>query len=202
MGCDALNRGLFASRGILDFYYFDQDACACLFDTSRIFEFENEEFFTGLSALTFVNRFGDLRSLTVQSPTDPERAFLQCQIDEIYNHNLGENCEADVAELPYDYRHSIDHFFGFRHLHYDELGELESEYSRDQFTEDGHFGEIEGCDGRVVHYVENTNMVCDGPCDEEVVQPIVPVSEPEPVPEPTLPIAQPDSVTEPISPIA
>ena len=79
-----------------------------------------------------------------------------------------------------------------------------SEYQEDQFTEDGHFGFIDGCNGRVVHYVENRDMVCDGPCEEEIVQPVLPLPQPEPEPvlEPITPIAQPDPDTDSIPPIA
>ena len=40
----------------------------------------------------------------VQSPLDPAQNYLQCQVDQIYDHKLDENCEAFVGDLPYDYR--------------------------------------------------------------------------------------------------
>ena len=42
---------------------------------------------------------------------------MQCQIDEIYKHELNENCEANVADLSYDYRTTINLYFGFIHEH-------------------------------------------------------------------------------------
>lgn len=80
---------------------------------------------------------------------------MQCQIDEIYKHELNENCEANVADLSYDYRTTINLYFGFIHEH--------GPPGEDGFDENGHFGAIPGCEGRVIHFVEDDHIVFDGP---------------------------------------
>jgi hypothetical protein len=52
-----------------------------------------------------------------QSPLSPFDHFLPCQIEEIYNHKLDQNCEADIQELDYDYRTILSGNFGFTHDH-------------------------------------------------------------------------------------
>ena len=89
-------------------YYFDKDACACFFD--------EDKFSLSLESGTFIPRNYFFPG-SEQSPLSPFEAFLTCQIEEIYNHNLDSNCEANVTELDYDYRTTLTRHFGFNHEH-------------------------------------------------------------------------------------
>ena len=73
---------------------------------------------------------------TVRNPLSRDNTILQCQADEIYNHNLGPECQARVDDLPYDYRITIPDSFH-------RIGPT--------FDRNGHFGAVRGCDGRVIH---------------------------------------------------
>ena len=69
---------------------------------------------------------------------------------------MDENCEANVADLTYDYRTTINLYFGFNHEH--------GPPGEDGFDENGHFGVHDrDCDGRVIHFVEDPGIIFDGP---------------------------------------
>ena len=59
-----------------------------------------------------------------------------------------------MSELPYDYRTALDDNFGQNHQHGppNQLG----------FDRHGHFGKVsDSCDGRVIHYVTDQDIVFD-----------------------------------------
>ena len=130
--CDDMNMKVYTFRGIKDLYYFDQKSCTCMFD------------FVKLEGKIQGHYFKD----SVPSPLVPGESYLQCQIDEIYKHDLGDDCSAPVNELPYDYTETMKLHFGFDHEH--------GEPNTGHYDEHGHFGAIEDCEGRVIHYADNT----------------------------------------------
>ena len=100
----------------------------------------------------------------VRSPLDPREGYLDCQIEQIYNHGLDENCRAHVQDLPYDYRTVVKDYFGFNHQH--------GPPNTEGFDEHGHFGRFEtGCPGKVIHYVSGEfDMIYDEESDDEEEQ--------------------------------
>ena len=150
--CDILNEEAKAPN----LYYFDKKACACFWNEDVLFATENAD---QLSAI-----LGQIPSMQVteegvQSPLDPAQISLECQVDQIWEHNLDENCEAFAEDLQYDYRTVIDDYFGFDHKH----GEPDSP----GFDEHGHFGNFDAeCPGNVVHWVEqDSDMIKNKPID-------------------------------------
>ena len=165
--CDALNEELNAP----DLYYFDNQACACFWDEEVLFDVENAD---QLSAI-----LGQIPSMQViesgvQSPLDPAQVSLECQVDQIFDHGLDENCEAFAQNLRYDYRTVIDDYLGFNHKH--------GEPNSPGFDEHGHFGNFDDeCPGNVVHWVEkDSDMVTDKPIDfQELIRQALSRFEPE-----------------------
>ena len=137
--CEELNKSSSSNRGIKDLYYFDQDACACFYDEDKLPLFYSNQYFSG----------------SKPSPISPGESYLPCQLDEIYNHNLGANCKANIDALPYDYRKGIENYYGFVHEH--------GEKGANGFDEDGHFGAVPQCEGRVIHIADEKSGVVRGP---------------------------------------
>ena len=115
----------------MEYFKFEARACACFYNYEELGVKMLPQFFRQF-------RLPD----GVASPLAPEDTFLQCQVDEIYNHYLGADCQATVDRLPYDYRES---------------------YSNDRFHQHGpdglHIGRIRDCPGRVVHFVKDEDVV-------------------------------------------
>ena len=110
----------------------------------------------------------------VQSPLDPAQVSLECQVDQIFDHGLDENCEALAQNLRYDYRTVIDDYLGFNHKH--------GEPNSPGFDEHGHFGNFDDeCPGNVVHWVEkDSDMVTDKQIDfQELIRQALSRFEPE-----------------------
>lgn len=133
--CDDMNEKVYTFRGITDLYAFDQKTCTCQFDFDKLDGKITGHFFKD----------------SVPSPLSPGESYLQCQIDEIANHGLGDDCKGRVNELPYDYRTTMDLYFGYDHEH--------GEPNTGHFDEHGHFGKIEDCEGRVIHYAEEGTVL-------------------------------------------
>ena len=95
------------------------------------------------------------------NPQDPTQGFLQCQIDQIYDHGLDGDCRAFVEDLPYDYRTVVKDYFGFNHKHGDP--------GSAGFDEHGHFGNFDNdCPGNVIHYVSGEfDMIYDEPEEDK-----------------------------------
>ena len=94
-------------------------------------------------------------------PFSAGEAILQCQYDEIYNHNLGPDCQARATDLPYDYRQSQTNVDSF-HRH--------GVPNEDGYDRHGHFGDVEGCSGRVIHYVQDDDVVLSDSSEEQTVE--------------------------------
>ena len=129
--CEVMNDKFYAFNGIKDLYSFDQKSCACMFDMEK------------LKGKIRGHYFKD----SVPSPLTPGESYLQCQIDEIYKHGLGDDCQARADDLPYDYRTTMKDHFGYGHKH----GEPNTGF----YDEHGHFGAVEECEGRVIHFAEH-----------------------------------------------
>ena len=118
----------------MEYFIFDQEACACFYN------------FKGLEVSIMPQFFASFRLQGgVQSPLSPEDSFFQCQVDEIYNHNLGPNCQASVDDLPYDYRETFDMDDGERHDSDDD--------------DHSHLGQVDECPGRVIHQANPASNV-------------------------------------------
>ena len=108
-----------------------------------------------LPALDTTSEPDDPNSILLFNTLDPRTGYLQCQLDQIYEHKLGEDCRANVKDLPYDYRTVVKDYFGFNHKHGvpDSAG----------FDEHGHFGNFDNeYAGNVIHYVSGEfDMIYD-----------------------------------------
>ena len=81
----------------IEYYQFQQDACACFFNYDILEgevkpELMLDVYFTGAT----------------NSPFVPGQFNLQCQINEIYNHGLGPDCNNEIANIPYDYTDCLE----------------------------------------------------------------------------------------------
>ena len=90
-----ITRGMVGGRDI-EFYSFNQEACACLINHDVLDEPLHPElildfFFEG----------------AVISPFSTGDFFFQCQIDEIYNHGLGPDCSKEAEDLAYNYTDTL-----------------------------------------------------------------------------------------------
>ena len=135
--CKDLNSmGIYALPGT-PLFYFDQQACACVYDDYYLNQYKN--FF---------------QNGCEPNPLVPGECAFSCQIQEIYNHGLDENCQAVVDDLPYDYRTAEERFIAYGHEH---------KYDRDDVNYDlnGHFGTTKDCPYKTVHLTKVSNVVFD-----------------------------------------
>ena len=119
--CDDLN------TTVEDLYVFDQAACACFLDESKLPEDDSLAPYKLRIGALARNNFGALSSSLSQN-----QVHLQCQIDQIYNHGLDGNCQAIATQLDYDYRATLTSYYGSSRGH--------GQPNTEGYDENGHFG--------------------------------------------------------------
>ena len=158
--CDSMNDAAWPVTGIKDLFYFDEAACACLFDWILMEQVDDVEAVS--VAIKTIPHLDEFAFGATQSPLDPAQKFLPCQLSQIIDHGLDENCQAFVGDLPYDYRTALSEHFGV-HNHGPTDAEAEG------YDKHGRFGDFdEDCPGNVIHWVSSKSMmVLDDPINTD-----------------------------------